>query len=101
MPVKDRTKETSTTLIHRFVQQGSIVYTDCWKGYIDVHKYFEHYTVNHSIRFKDPVSGVHTNTIEGNCLHLKNLFLIDGELKKKSGFLYYLVFIKEMVELKS
>ena len=49
----------------------------------NVTKYFEHHTVNHSDSFKDPVTDVHTNTIEDIRSPLKNLFLIDGEHKKK------------------
>ena len=64
--VKNRKKETLTTIIRQFVYPGSIVYTDCWKGYTEIHKYYEHHTVNHSIGFKDPISGIHTNTIEEN-----------------------------------
>lgn len=52
---------------------GSIVRTDMWKGYgfLDEDLEYSHEEVNHSLHFKDPVTGVHTNTIEGTWSALK------------------------------
>jgi transposase-like protein len=66
IPVKYRDSETLTNLIKKHVLPGTTIYTDCWKGYnqLKLNKYI-HKTVNHSQFFKDPKTGVHTNTIEG------------------------------------
>lgn len=65
--VEDRSAETLLSVINHFVLPGSIIYTDMWKAYDSIPEFLnmEHHTVNHSRYFKDPSSGVHTNTIEG------------------------------------
>lgn len=65
--VSDRSAETLLDVISRHVIPGSIVYTDLWKGYqgIEERLGLTHITVNHSETYKDPVTGCHTNTIEG------------------------------------
>lgn len=65
--VENRNAETMRDIITRHVRGGSIIYTDMWRGYnwIDDSDRYQHHTVNHSIHFRDPQTGVHTNTIEG------------------------------------
>jgi len=71
--VKDRTSETLADIITTYVAPGSIIHTDCWKGYSCLSHFdrVEHRTVNHSNFFKDPVTGVHSNTIEGTWAAVK------------------------------
>jgi transposase-like protein len=71
--VEKRDAETLTTLIERYVAPGSIVYTDLWRGYSSINELpdITHRTVNHSQHFKDPITGVHTNTVEGTWNGLK------------------------------
>ncbi|KAG0417944.1 hypothetical protein DMUE_6411, partial [Dictyocoela muelleri] len=40
-------------VIRRRINEGSIIYTDAWRGYSNLNQYFEHYTVNHSVNFVD------------------------------------------------
>jgi hypothetical protein len=48
-----------------YVHTGSIVFTDCWKGYIDLNILgFFTFTVNHPKNFVNPITGVHTQRIE-------------------------------------
>jgi transposase-like protein/predicted nucleic acid-binding Zn ribbon protein len=70
--VPNRSGETLHDLIKLHVLPGSIIHTDGWRGYlgIDSHGYI-HRTVNHSVEFRNSVTGVHTNTIEGNWCPLK------------------------------
>ena len=44
--VKDRTEETLTQVILENVEEGSEVYTDFWRGYNGLKKYFVHRVVN-------------------------------------------------------
>jgi transposase-like protein len=64
--VKDRTSSTLINKIQKHIRVGSIIYSDMWKGYCKLGQYgFSHLTVNHSKYFRDPITKVFTNTIEG------------------------------------
>lgn len=68
VPVLTRDAGTLRLLIERYVAPGSIIYTDCWRGYRPadmIQMGMLHDTVNHTYHFVDPLTGVHTNTIEG------------------------------------
>lgn len=72
--VENRSAPALLAVMQRFIRPGSIIYTDCWKGYTDV--IFEemgmfHDTVNHTYNWVDPITGVHTNTIEGTWSAMK------------------------------
>jgi hypothetical protein len=70
--VNDRSSETLQREILAHVAQGSIVHTDLWRGYFSLASLgYTHCTVNHSLFFKDPITGIHTNTIEGTWCGLK------------------------------
>lgn len=68
VPVARRDADTICSVVSEYVEKGSIIYTDCWKGYDQalLSLNLSHYTVNHSKSYVDPLSGVHTNTIEGS-----------------------------------
>lgn len=64
--VPDRTAETLLGVITQHVMPGSIVMTDMWRSYARLVEHgYDHRTVNHSVHFRDPETGTHTNTIEG------------------------------------
>jgi transposase-like protein len=65
--VSDRRAITLLSAIKTHVREGSIILTDLWKGYMQLNSElgFDHFSVNHSKNFRDPSTGVHTNTIEG------------------------------------
>ena len=70
--VINRTKKTLLPIIKQFILPGTTIISDCWKSYECLDKNgFDHMTVNHSITFKDPETGAHTNTIEGTWFHVK------------------------------
>ena len=74
LPVEDRSRETLHSIIEEYVEPGSVIHTDLWRGYQGINETIEveHRTVNHSEHFKDPESGVHTNTIEGTWNGIKH-----------------------------
>ncbi|CAG8447381.1 9219_t:CDS:2 [Scutellospora calospora] len=61
-----RDSETIRKIIEDHVEKGSIVHTDRWKGYLGIENLgVTHKSVNYSKNFTDPITGVHTNMIEG------------------------------------
>lgn len=64
--IADRSAETIMEVISRHLLPGSIVHTDFWKSYLGLHELgMTHGRVNHSKHFRDPATGVNTNTVEG------------------------------------
>ena len=62
--VPDRSAATLLDVIQRNVHPGSIIYSGICTN-IEPLLGMRHATVNHSQHFRDPDTGVHTNTIEG------------------------------------
>jgi transposase-like protein len=72
VPIEERNIENINEIIKKYVKKGTTIYTDCWKGYNHLNKIgYKHKTVNHKKYFKDPITKVHTNTIEGTWNGLK------------------------------
>ena len=75
--VEDRTK---------WIKPGTTIISDCWRSYIHLEKAgFEHLTVNHTIEFKNPETGAHTNNIEGTWFHLKRSLPTHGTSQELLG----------------
>ena len=75
-PENKRDKETLIPLIKKHVKPGTEIHTDGWAAYKGLEREgYVHEKVNHSKRgvgrFKDPITGAHTNTIEGSWKHFK------------------------------
>lgn len=71
--VEERTTPNLRNIIVDHVLPGSLVHTDCWRGYNRLNDWrsddripmdYQHESVNHSIEYVRS-DGVHTNTIEG------------------------------------
>lgn len=80
--VKKRDSETLCNVLFRHIKPGSIVHTDCWKGYIGIDNIMDvsHKKVNHSMWFVDNETGVHTNSIEGKWAALKRRITLRGRV---------------------
>ena len=63
-------------MIYHHVLEGTTVINNSWSSYnkIAEMKKFKHFTVNHKYNFVDPISGAHTNKIEGLWKQAKEKF---------------------------
>jgi transposase-like protein len=87
-PIETRDTDNIDMIIEKYVKKGTTIYTDLWKGYNNLKNIgYKHKTVNHSKNFKDPITGVHTNTIEGTWNGLKQS-IIPRNRNKKDIILY-------------
>ena len=67
VPVEDRSTDTLLQIIKEWILPGTTIYSDCWRAYNSLDtEGFQHLTVNHSLHFKDPETGTHTNAIESS-----------------------------------
>lgn len=80
-----------------FALLGTTIISDCWKAYDRLNEHgFEHLKVNHSINFKDPDTGAHTNKIESTWRASKAICPASGRRKKFfAGYLAKYMFLKQ------
>jgi hypothetical protein len=71
--VDRRDTQTLIDVISRHMAEGSIVYTDMWRGYAQLEDLLniQHRTVNHSQHVVNSEDGTHTNSIEGTWKGIK------------------------------
>ncbi len=96
--VEKRHTATLFPIIKKHIAPGSIIMSDCWKAYDCLEQNgYHHLNVNHSKNFKDPVTGAHTNTIEGSWLYAKRSLPIYGWRKDlMTGYLASFVWGREV-----
>lgn len=74
-----RDAETLRSIIMNHVVEGSVLCTDCWRGYSNLESLgFTHFTVNHSRFFVDPITGINTQLIENTWSIYKRKFRARG-----------------------
>lgn len=65
-PVLKRNRQTYSSIIRVLVNEGSVIYTDSWRGYSDLeHLGYSHHTVSCSGYFVVSTTDVQSNNIEG------------------------------------
>ncbi len=80
IPIKQRNAASLIKILKRFVNKYSSIYSDGWRGYSCVEKFFSsHDIVNHKYNFVDPLTGVHTNTIEGNWSSINVQYMLESK----------------------
>lgn len=52
IPSENIRKRTLIKSTRKYMKKRSIIYKNCWRGYLGIHKYFVHKMVNHSTFFK-------------------------------------------------
>ena len=76
--VQQRDAATLLPIIQQWVAPGSIVLTDMWAAYHQLPNLpgqnYVHGTVNHSVNFVDPITGVTTNHVEAMWQRAKSKF---------------------------
>ncbi|CAI6355836.1 unnamed protein product [Macrosiphum euphorbiae] len=89
IPVENRTAETLLVIIKDWIKPGTTIISDCWRAYNTLNNEgYQHLTVNHSLHFKDPETGVHSNTIESSWRHSKAS--MSNYCRKKAFYAGYL-----------
>lgn len=90
--VVSRDQATIEDVLRKYLCEGSIVHTDCWKAYFPACRNlgFQHKVVNHKKEFKNSVDGTHTNTVEGQNNALK--ILIKPRNRNRKNIKYYLLY---------
>ena len=65
--INSRDAATLVPIIMQHVQPGSTVHSDQWRAYASLQhmSLYNYGAVNHSVNFVDPVTGVHTQHVEG------------------------------------
>ena len=65
--VNSRDAATLLPIINQHVNHGSSIHSDQWRAYASLQysSAFSYASVNHSLHFVDPVTGVHTQHVEG------------------------------------
>ena len=92
--VNDRSARTLLPIIQSVCRPESIIFSDQWRSYTALNSLnFIHETVNHSIEFVDPETGVHTQNIESFWNKVKMI------IKKSKGIIGYKLteFLKEIM----
>ena len=75
--VPNRTHSTLLPILQQHLRPGTIVHSDQWRAYSCVQQLqsvSQHQTVNHSLNFVDPTTGVHTQNIESYWSRVKRKF---------------------------
>lgn len=90
--VPNRSSAVLLPIISRVCRPGSIIYSDEWRAYNSISD-FAHFTVNHSLNFVNPETGVHTQNIESYWNKIKLNFKTMKGVKKSDASSFLIEFM--------
>jgi transposase-like protein len=96
VPVEDRKATTLIPIIRKWIAVGSTIISDEWRSYRSLKNIgYTHQTVNHSLHFRDPDTGAHTNEIESLWHAAKRSYESSSRRKEfYPGYLAKFMFLK-------
>lgn len=84
IPVDKRDESTLLPLIKKYILPGSVIVSDGWSAYLNLNMHgYQHYVVNHSENFVDPLTGFHTNRVENMWMRAKRRNKMECGTKKE------------------
>ena len=76
--VPNRTHSTLLPILQQHLRPGNLVHSDQWRAYYScvqqLQPVAQHQTVNHSLNFVDPTTGIHTQNVESYWSRVKRKF---------------------------
>ena len=80
--VPDRSQDTLLPIIKEWILPGTTIISDYWRSYCCLEREgYKHLRVNHSLNFKDPETGAHSNNIESSWRAAKAITTSSGRRK--------------------
>lgn len=96
--IPNRKRDTLVNVIKRYVRKGSIIITDCWRGYHRLEaEGYRHKKVNHSKNFVNPDDGSYTQNVERMWRDVREWLPRYGyRTKSLQSYLYFYLFHREI-----
>jgi hypothetical protein len=85
-----RSHKTFMPIINEHCLDGTVFCSDGWKSYLKLAEHLDledvvHFPVNHTVNYVDPITGAHTQTVEGLWRHCKEFLPRFGMKPKDLG----------------
>lgn len=95
--VSDRTESTLMQVLQDNVIEGTTIYSDQWRGYLNLEAYgYNHSTVNHSENFLSPEDNtIHTQTIERTWRGIKESIPLSTRYAQRERLIIQYIFKKK------
>ena len=94
-------RDTLLPIIQEWIEEGTTIISDYWRAYDTLNSNgYEQIKVNHSLHYRDPETGAHTNAIESSWRAAKATMSSSGTVKANiPGNLARYIFTKKCKEL--
>ncbi|KCZ80139.1 hypothetical protein H312_02471, partial [Anncaliia algerae PRA339] len=91
VPVERRDANTLIPIILKYIMPRSIIVSDAWPAYLNISNHgYNHFVVNHSENFVDPLTGMYTQRVENMWMRAKQRNKKECGTKKEllEGYLF-------------